>query len=51
MEAKYIVVGSCCTEILYLKQSLVDYNINLGSVPLLCDNESAMKIAKNPVLH
>jgi kynurenine formamidase len=29
----------------------VDYNIKLGSVPLLCDNESAMKIAKNPVLH
>jgi hypothetical protein len=35
----------------YLKQSLVDYNIKLSSVPLLCDNESAMKIAKNPVLH
>jgi hypothetical protein len=29
----------------------VDYNIKLSSVPLLCDNESAMKIAKNPVLH
>jgi hypothetical protein len=50
-EAEYIVAGSCCTQILYLKQSLVDYNIKLGSVPLLCDNESAVKIAKNPVLH
>jgi hypothetical protein len=29
----------------------VDYNIKLGSVPLLCDNKSAMKIAKIPVLH
>jgi hypothetical protein len=29
----------------------VNYNIKLGSVPLLCDNKSAMKIAKNPVLH
>jgi hypothetical protein len=43
--------GSYCTQILYLKQSLVDYNIKLGSVPLLCDNESVVKIAKNPVLH
>jgi kynurenine formamidase len=34
-----------------LKQSLVDYNIKLNSVSLLCDNESAMKITKNPVLH
>jgi hypothetical protein len=50
-EAEYIAVGSCCTQILYFKQSLVDYNIKLSSVPLLCDNESAMKIAKNPVLH
>jgi hypothetical protein len=50
-EAEYITAGSCCTQIFYLKQSLVDYNIKIGSVPLLCDNESAMKIAKNPVLH
>jgi hypothetical protein len=50
-KAEYIAVGSCCTQILYLKQSLVDYNIKLGSVPLLCDNESDVKIAKNPVLH
>jgi hypothetical protein len=51
VEAEYIAAGSCCTQILYLKQSLVDYNVKLGSVPLLCDNESAVKIAKNPVLH
>jgi hypothetical protein len=46
-EAEYIAAVSCCTQILYLKQSLVDYNIKLGSVPLICDNKSAMKIAKN----
>jgi hypothetical protein len=50
-EAEYITTGSCCTQILYLKQSLVDYNIKLGSVPLLCDNESAVKISKNLILH
>jgi hypothetical protein len=50
-EVEYITAGSCCTQILYLKQSLVDYNIKLGSVPLLCDNKSVVKIAKNPVLH
>jgi hypothetical protein len=51
VEVEYIAIGSCCTQILYLEQSLVDYNIKLSSVPLLCDNESAVKIAKNPVLH
>jgi hypothetical protein len=42
-EAEYIAAGSCCTQILYLKQPLVDYNIKLGSVPLLCYNESAVR--------
>ena len=34
-----------------MKQTLCDYDIKLGSVPLLCDNESAVKIANNPVQH
>jgi hypothetical protein len=50
-EAEYIAAGSCCTQIIYLKQSPVDYNIKHGSVPLLYDNESSMKIAKTSVLH
>ena len=34
-----------------MKQTLCDYGIKLRSVPLLCDNESAVKIANNPVQH
>jgi hypothetical protein len=49
-EAEYIATGACCAQILYMKQSLLDYGVQLGSVPLLCDNESTVKIAKNPVL-
>jgi hypothetical protein len=50
-EAEYIAAGACCAQILYMKQSLLDYGVQLGSVPLLCENESAVKNAKNPVLH
>ncbi|WVZ64335.1 hypothetical protein U9M48_013870, partial [Paspalum notatum var. saurae] len=50
-EAEYIAAGACCAQILYMKQSLLDFGIVCGSVPLLCDNESAVKIAKNPVQH
>jgi hypothetical protein len=50
-EAEYIVVGACCTQILYMKQTLLDYGVILEKVPLLCDNESAVKIANNPVQH
>jgi hypothetical protein len=50
-EAEYIVAGACCTQILYMKQSLLDYGVVLEKVPLLCDNESAVKIANNLVQH
>ena len=50
-EAKYISAASCCTQLLWMKQTLKDYDVSLGTVPLLCDNESAIKIANNPVQH
>jgi hypothetical protein len=34
-----------------MKQSLLDYGVVLDRVPLLSDNESAVKIADNPVPH
>jgi hypothetical protein len=34
-----------------MKQTLLDYGVVLEKVPLLCDNESAVKIANNPVQH
>jgi hypothetical protein len=34
-----------------MKQILLDYDVALEKVPLLCDNESAVKIANNPVQH
>ena len=34
-----------------MKQTLKDYGINMKNVPLYCDNESAIKIAHNPVQH
>jgi hypothetical protein len=34
-----------------MKQSLLDYGVVLDRVPLLCDNESVVKIANNSVQH
>jgi hypothetical protein len=34
-----------------MKQTLKDYGVSLGTVPLLCDNESAIQIAHNPIQH
>jgi hypothetical protein len=50
-EAEYISAGACCSQTLYMKQSLLDYGVVVDRVPLLCDNESIVKIANNPVQH
>ena len=50
-EAEYISAASCCTQLLWMKQTLKDYGVSLGMVPLLCDNKSAIKIANNPLQH
>jgi hypothetical protein len=50
-EAEYISVGSCCAQLLWMKQTLLDYGIDFKDILLLCDNESAIKIANNPVQH
>jgi hypothetical protein len=34
-----------------MKSTLKDYGLNFKNVPLLCDNESAIKMTQNPVQH
>jgi hypothetical protein len=34
-----------------MRQTLGDYGYKLSKVPLLCDNESAIRMADNPVEH
>ena len=34
-----------------MKQTLLDYGVVLEKVSLLCDNESVVKLANNPVQH
>ena len=50
-EAKYVAASNCCAQILWLKQQLLDFNVHLGRIPILCDNTSAINLTKNPVLH
>jgi hypothetical protein len=50
-EAEYILVGSCCAQLLWMKATLNDFGIKFKQVSLLCDNESAMKLTNNLVQH
>jgi hypothetical protein len=50
-EAEYVAAGQCCAQLLWMRQTLRDFGYNLSKVPLLCDNESAIRLANNPVEH
>jgi hypothetical protein len=50
-EAEYIATGHCCAQLLWMRQTLRDYGYKLSKVPLLCDNETAIRMADNPVEH
>jgi hypothetical protein len=38
-------------QLLWMRQTLRDFGYNMSKVPLLCDNESAIRLVDNPVEH
>jgi len=50
-EAEYVAVGNCVAQILWMKQTLEDFGLSFDKIPVLCDNTSAINIAKNPIQH
>ncbi|KAJ9547221.1 hypothetical protein OSB04_019764 [Centaurea solstitialis] len=43
--------GICFAQVLWLRNQLQDYDIQLSKIPIYCDNTSAIAIANNLVLH
>ncbi|KAJ0726248.1 putative RNA-directed DNA polymerase [Helianthus annuus] len=50
-EAEYMAVAEASKELVWLKAFLKELGKNQADYPLYCDNESAVKLAKNPVYH
>ncbi len=50
-EAEYIAAGSSCSQLLWMKQMLKEYNVEQDVMTLYCDNLSAINISKNPIQH
>ncbi|GJT24897.1 retrovirus-related pol polyprotein from transposon TNT 1-94 [Tanacetum coccineum] len=42
-EAKYVSAGKACQQALWMKQALIDYDIHLGDIPIMCDNKGAIE--------
>jgi hypothetical protein len=51
-EATYIAVKTCCTQVIWMKQTLQDIQVEYDElIPILCDITSAISISKNKVMH
>nr|GEU78372.1 retrovirus-related Pol polyprotein from transposon TNT 1-94 [Tanacetum cinerariifolium] len=51
IEAKYVSAGKACRQALWMKQALIDYDIRLDDILIMCDNEGAIDLSKNPMQH
>ena len=47
VEVEYVAAGSYTAQVLWINHQLQDYHINLGCVPIMCDNTSAISLTKN----
>ncbi|GJW99273.1 hypothetical protein Tco_0183187 [Tanacetum coccineum] len=43
-EAEYVSAGKVCQHALWMKQALIDYDIRLDDVPIMCENKGAHKL-------
>jgi hypothetical protein len=50
-EAEYVAAGASCAQLLWMRFTLSDFGYKFSKIPLLCGNESAIKLANNPVNH
>ncbi|XP_050896209.1 uncharacterized mitochondrial protein AtMg00810-like [Lathyrus oleraceus] len=50
-EEEYVAAGSCCAQILWFKQQLLDFDIKRQRIPIMCNNTSPINLTKNTVLH
>ncbi|KAK9037261.1 hypothetical protein V6N11_022180 [Hibiscus sabdariffa] len=39
-EAEYISAGSCCAQVLWMKQQLLDYGIDVGTIPIKISSQA-----------
>ncbi|KAL4030898.1 hypothetical protein IC575_009152 [Cucumis melo] len=50
-KAEYIAAGSGCTQLIWMKNMLLEYGFDQDTMTLYFDNMSAIDISKNPVQH
>ncbi|GJZ56158.1 putative ribonuclease H-like domain-containing protein [Tanacetum coccineum] len=50
-EAEYVAAATCCGQVLWIQNQMLDYGFNFMNTKIYIDNESTICIVKNPVYH
>nr|GEZ39730.1 copia protein [Tanacetum cinerariifolium] len=50
-EAEYVSAEKACQQALWMKQDLIDYDVQLDDVPIMCDNKGTIDLSKNLMQH
>ncbi|GKE61247.1 putative ribonuclease H-like domain-containing protein [Tanacetum coccineum] len=50
-QAEYVVAASCCAQVLWIQNQLLDYGFNFMNTKIFIDNQSTICIVKNPIFH
>ncbi|GJZ35107.1 putative reverse transcriptase, RNA-dependent DNA polymerase [Tanacetum coccineum] len=51
IKAEYVVAASCCGQVLWIQNQMLDYGYNFMNTKIFIDNESTICIVKNPVFY
>ncbi|GJW24111.1 putative ribonuclease H-like domain-containing protein [Tanacetum coccineum] len=50
-KVEYVAVASCCGQVLWIQNQMLDYGYNFMNTKIFIDNERTICIVKNPVFH
>ncbi|GJV52179.1 putative ribonuclease H-like domain-containing protein [Tanacetum coccineum] len=50
-KVEYVAAASCCGQVLWIQNQMLDYGFNFMNTKIHIDNESTICIVKNPVYH
>ncbi|GKC87680.1 putative ribonuclease H-like domain-containing protein [Tanacetum coccineum] len=50
-EAEFVVAANCCGQVLWIQNQMLNYGFNFMNTKIHIDNESTIRIVRNPVFH
>nr|GEY16675.1 hypothetical protein [Tanacetum cinerariifolium] len=51
LEAEYVSLSACCTQVLWMRTQLTDYGFHFDKIPMYCYSKAAIAISCNLVQH